>query len=205
MFSRVSRLVYYQKCLKFSYKILFSFSAIVYDILYTNVFKLPDVKYAIERMLHDQEEKVTLPLEKDSKMFKTANGEILPFDDHRDTNCVLKDPKTCHFHNQTNFEQIVQETKDAITIVNRHDNPGRLKIYKPIDGFLFDQTKSCVRQLLDEKITPFPYKVAKALDPSIYRNTEFELWSENRKEQRQKWLNADVSQIISKFYLFLII
>lgn len=164
--------------------------AIVYDILYTGVFKLPDVQYAVEIMLHDQDEQVTLPLEDDPSKYKTQSGEIVEFNDSHDTQCVLKDPKTCHFHNQEDFEEVVNQQKDSITIINRTDDPGRLKIFKPIDGFLYDKTKSCVRQLLDEHITPFPYKVAKALDPSIYRNTEFELWSENRKEQRSKWFDS---------------
>jgi hypothetical protein len=165
--------------------------SIVYDILYTDVFKLPDVKYAVERMLHDQEEQLTLPLEEDPNKYKNANGDIIEFDGHEVTNCVLKDPRTCHFHNQEDFDDVVNENKDAITIINRSDDPGKLKIFKPVDGFLYKSDKSCVRQLLDEKITPFPYKVAKALDPSIYRNTEFELWSENRKEQRTKWFDTN--------------
>lgn len=164
--------------------------AIVYDILYTGVFKLPDVQYAVEIMLHDQEEQTTLPLEDDPSKYQTQSGEVVAFDESIHTNCVLKDPKTCHFHNQEDFEEVVNEQKDSITIINRTDDPGRLKFFKPIDGFLYDKTKSCVRQLLDEHITPFPYKVAKALDPSIYRNTEFELWSENRKEQRSKWYDS---------------
>lgn len=161
--------------------------------MYSSVFKLPDVKYAVERMLHDQEEEFTVQLPDDPTRYKTADGEVVQFDLPENTDCVLKDPKTCHFHNQVDFEEVVNENKDAITIINRSDDPGRLKIFKPIDGFLYKKDKSCVRQLLDEKITPFPYKVAKALDPSIYRNTEFELWSENRKEQRIKWLDSNVS------------
>ena len=159
-------------------------------LLYSDVYKLPDVPYAVERMLHDQEEQVTLPLPEDPSKYTKQSGDVIAFDSPEDTKCVLKDPKTCHFHNLTNFEEIVDENKDAITVINRTDEPGRLKIFKPIDGFLHDKDKSCVRQLLDEHITPFPYKVAKALDPSIYRNTEFELWSENRKEQRLKWLDS---------------
>lgn len=164
--------------------------ALVYSLLYTNVFNLPDVQYAVERMLHDQEEELTLPLTDDPSKYQTQSGDVIPFNEPEGTNCVLKDPKTCHFHNQEDFQEVVNMHKDAITIINRTDEPGRLKIYKPIDGFLHDKSKSCVRQLLDEHITPFPYKVAKALDPSIYRNTEFELWSENRKEQRLKWLDS---------------
>ncbi|XP_072040027.1 uncharacterized protein [Amphiura filiformis] len=33
---------------------------------------------------------------------------------------------------------------------------------------------------------PLPYKVAKALDPEIYRNVEFDAWNEMKKEQQHK-------------------
>ncbi|CAH2046721.1 unnamed protein product, partial [Iphiclides podalirius] len=48
------------------------------------------------------------------------------------------------------------------------------------------QTKICngAKDLLDNGITPFPYKVAKALDPDIYRNIEFDVWSDLRRELR---------------------
>ncbi|KAG5683825.1 hypothetical protein PVAND_013088 [Polypedilum vanderplanki] len=164
---------------------------VVYEILYKDVFKLPDVCYAVERMLHDPEGVTTIILEENPSKYMNATGEIISFDSPDKTNCVLKDPRTCHYHNQEDFEEVLEEHKDLVTVINRSDEPGRLKIYKPIDGFLHDQCKSCVRQLLDEKITPFPYKVAKALDRSIYRNTEFELWSENRKDQRLKWLDSN--------------
>lgn len=35
-------------------------------------------------------------------------------------------------------------------------------------------------------ITPFPYKVAKALDPDIYRNIEFDSWAKARKTLRMQ-------------------
>ncbi|XP_023224853.1 putative bifunctional UDP-N-acetylglucosamine transferase and deubiquitinase ALG13 [Centruroides sculpturatus] len=40
-----------------------------------------------------------------------------------------------------------------------------------------------IRKALAQGIPPFPYKVAKALDPDIYRNVEYDLWNEVRKEQ----------------------
>lgn len=165
--------------------------SIVYEVLYTQVFKLPDVRYATERMLHDQKGEVTVPLPDDETKYITANGEIFSFDLPENTCCVLKDPETCHFHNQTNFEEVVRKNQGSFTIINRSDDPGRLKIYKPTDGYLYDQTKSCVRQLLDENITPFPYKVAKALDTCIYRNTEFEYWHDLRKQLRLKWHDVE--------------
>lgn len=43
-------------------------------------------------------------------------------------------------------------------------------------------------------ITPFPYKVAKALDPDIYRNIEFDSWSDQRKGTRHhSWYMDDSS------------
>ncbi|XP_045623401.1 uncharacterized protein [Procambarus clarkii] len=41
-----------------------------------------------------------------------------------------------------------------------------------------------VRGLLARGIPPFPYKVAKSLDPDIYRNIEFDAWNTVRREAR---------------------
>lgn len=35
-------------------------------------------------------------------------------------------------------------------------------------------------------IAPFPFKVAKALDPSIYRNIEYDSWTEVRRGELEK-------------------
>ncbi|XP_076244086.1 uncharacterized protein LOC143185190 [Calliopsis andreniformis] len=37
-------------------------------------------------------------------------------------------------------------------------------------------------QTIVKNIPPFPYRVAKALDPNIYRNTDFDIWHEIRRE-----------------------
>lgn len=34
------------------------FSALVYEVLYKNVFQLPDVNYAVNKMLHDKTNRV---------------------------------------------------------------------------------------------------------------------------------------------------
>lgn len=44
-------------------------------------------------------------------------------------------------------------------------------------------TASEVTVALANKIPPFPFKVAKALDPAIYRNVEYDLWNEAEKER----------------------
>merc|ERR1740128_1068409 len=47
--------------------------------------------------------------------------------------------------------------------------------------------------------TPFPYKVAKALDPRMYRNVEFDLWNDERKETKKKNIfHNEILQIGSK-------
>lgn len=38
-----------------------------------------------------------------------------------------------------------------------------------------------IRKALAQGVPPFPYKVAKTLDPGIYRNVEFDMWNEKRK------------------------
>lgn len=166
--------------------------AVAYEILYSGVYQLPDIEFATERMLHDQCQNNPSSLPEDSNKYLTATGKICEFDSHLKTKCVLKDPKTCHFHNRKNFEEIVGETINTVTTLYDPNDPSKVRYYKPIEGFLHDKKRSCVRQLLDEGITPYPYKVAKALDVNIYRNTEFEQWSEKRREQRLKWLEENV-------------
>uniref|UniRef100_A0A8D9E717 Bifunctional UDP-N-acetylglucosamine transferase and deubiquitinase ALG13 n=1 Tax=Cacopsylla melanoneura TaxID=428564 RepID=A0A8D9E717_9HEMI len=59
----------------------------------------------------------------------------------------------------------------------------------------FEMRAKCanMRRLLDIGITPFPYKVAKALDPDIYRNIEFDVWVEQKRGSRsglEIWANS---------------
>ncbi|PSN53356.1 hypothetical protein C0J52_04093 [Blattella germanica] len=44
-----------------------------------------------------------------------------------------------------------------------------------------------VKELLAQGITPFPYKVAKALDQNTYRNIEFDIWNDYRRELKFGW------------------
>ncbi|XP_044161572.1 putative bifunctional UDP-N-acetylglucosamine transferase and deubiquitinase ALG13 [Bufo gargarizans] len=56
---------------------------------------------------------------------------------------------------------------------------------KDVDNSVEEKTKQSTEEV---KITetpnkmPFPYKVLKALDPEIYRNVEFDVWLDSRKE-----------------------
>ena len=38
-----------------------------------------------------------------------------------------------------------------------------------------------VKDLLSVGVTPFPYKVAKSLDPDIYRNVEYDVWNDCKR------------------------
>lgn len=107
------------------------------------------------------------------------------------TECVLDNYRLCHFHNRENFAHIVDvyRTKRSDKIVkeirNVNLNGSRGPISRElvlVNPMLCEKKISCVRQLLKEGITPFPYKVAKALDPNIYRNIEFDSWSDIRRE-----------------------
>ncbi|KAJ8945841.1 hypothetical protein NQ318_009582 [Aromia moschata] len=51
--------------------------------------------------------------------------------------------------------------------------------------------------LLTTNIAPFPFKVAKALDPTIYRNIEYDSWGEVRREMRLgDWYYGDNKLIL---------
>lgn len=47
-------------------------------------------------------------------------------------------------------------------------------------------------------ITPFPYKVAKALDENIYRNVEFDSWNECRHLDRARKNYFKVSNFLTE-------
>ncbi|KAM4696096.1 UDP-N-acetylglucosamine transferase subunit ALG13-like [Rhinophrynus dorsalis] len=53
------------------------------------------------------------------------------------------------------------------------------------DNSLDNKTKQCLEEAKSTENPnkmPFPYKVLKALDPEIYRNVEFDVWLDSRKE-----------------------
>ncbi|CAN7939055.1 unnamed protein product [Ixodes hexagonus] len=55
-------------------------------------------------------------------------------------------------------------------------------------------SSSEVRVALANRIPPFPFKVAKALDPTIYRNVEYDIWNEAEKERlrREQYVVPDL-------------
>ncbi|XP_069695112.1 deubiquitinase otu-like [Periplaneta americana] len=113
--------------------------SLAYEVLYKNVFQIPDVNYAVNKMLHDKTNRV--------QKERILNEELI----------------SC---GRFGFSmEISMETS---------------KDYK-------DEEIVNVKELLAHGATPFPYKVAKALDPNIYRNIEFDIWNDYRREIKFGW------------------
>uniref|UniRef100_A0A182TAX0 OTU domain-containing protein n=1 Tax=Anopheles maculatus TaxID=74869 RepID=A0A182TAX0_9DIPT len=170
--------------------------AIVYQILYSKVLNLPDVEYAVERMLHDPEGKL-LKYEKNkagTTFAITEDGLQLELSKPgRGTQCVLMYSHLCHFHNQTNFlaiERFFMEHGPEEGCRMYLNDTFRVGPFKP-NPLLRESKISCVRQLLAIGITPFPYKAAKSLDPNIYRNVEYDVWQEVRAERLVEMLGNE--------------
>lgn len=53
------------------------------------------------------------------------------------------------------------------------------------DRISLEKRATCMdmKELLEFGITPFPFKVAKALTPKLYRNTEYDIWLNNKREK----------------------
>ncbi|XP_004527432.1 protein ovarian tumor locus isoform X2 [Ceratitis capitata] len=172
--------------------------AICYEILYKDLYKLPDVAFAVEHMLHSPTLEATeYTSESNEDGYCTrillSDGRSFDFDLPNDTNCILENYELCHFHYQ-NFPRLSDDLQREMKIHNNCDDYEKSALCKTAESLLPHKYISCVRQLLQEGITPFPYKVAKALDPNMYRNIEFDAWNEQRKEQKlQNWYNGDTN------------
>ncbi|XP_059613720.1 protein ovarian tumor locus-like [Phlebotomus argentipes] len=166
--------------------------ALVYEVLYRKVFKLPDINYAVERMLHDHAGMNTSIVEDPSRM---QCGDYRDYGDIRQfyfdpadaTNCVLNNRDLCHFHNPK-FDEFVAMVKRELELEKkeRKNQQEIVPSSRTLSSMLPQKDISCVCQLLNAQITPFPYKVAKSLDPYIYRNVDFDVWTEIRKEMRMR-------------------
>ncbi|XP_068228746.1 UDP-N-acetylglucosamine transferase subunit ALG13-like isoform X2 [Palaemon carinicauda] len=126
--------------------------SLVYDILYSHVFKLNDVKLAVDTMLHDKEYASFRRDSSNSAELKEIGAlveKILGTNISRDSQ---------------------DEGEKNASIEEKHS--------------LEDIHGDDVRGLLAHGIPPFPYKVAKSLDPDIYRNIEYDTWNTIRREAR---------------------
>ncbi|KAH8362444.1 hypothetical protein KR200_009735 [Drosophila serrata] len=170
--------------------------SITFKLLYKMLFKLPDVNFAVESMLHPLTfEWNTCDEEFDNKGYmirlQCSDGRKFQLDLPEYTNCILENFKLCNFHsiagNQNNINsRKAGGGKRELKSQPDHDSTGNNGSgSSDIMHMCPNRLVSCVRQLLDDGITPFPYKVAKSLDPFMYRNIEFDCWNDIRKEAKR--------------------
>ncbi|XP_039754954.1 protein ovarian tumor locus-like [Pararge aegeria] len=157
--------------------------SLVYEVLYDGVYQLKDLPYAVEKMLHDKvpsnhieyfmsENVERRKKQKErAKIFIEASNEE---DKDRNNNTLaLK----CKHHTEDLERASLLKESMSIFVFNR----SLIQLENVCMNCL---NVNSAKDLLDNGITPFPYKVAKALDPDIYRNIEFDVWSELRREMR---------------------
>lgn len=73
----------------------------MYELLYKHVFKLPDITYAVERMLHASsfEETGSTNDGMYCRRIYLKDGRTFELDTPEDTCCILNNYELCHFHN----------------------------------------------------------------------------------------------------------
>ncbi|KAI5637657.1 OTU-like cysteine protease domain-containing protein [Phthorimaea operculella] len=156
--------------------------SMVYEILYDGVYQLKDLSYAVDKMLHDKvptnhiEYFMSENVERRKKQKERAKIfiEATTTDEKDKSNAVaLK----CKHHTQDLERASLLKESLSIFVFNR----SLIQLENVCMNCL---NVNSAKDLLDNGITPFPYKVAKALDPDIYRNIEFDVWSELRRELR---------------------
>ncbi|KAH8256664.1 hypothetical protein KR026_012286 [Drosophila bipectinata] len=165
--------------------------SITFKLLYQMLFKLPDVNFAVESMLHPHTfawDPFDVVFDQQGYMIriKCSDGRIFTLDLPEVTNCILEDYQLCNFHSSRGIQSRNRNLRQLLDQSQTQDMAGNVGD-ETRDRMLMCANKmvSCVRQLLDDGITPFPYKVAKSLDPNMYRNIEFDCWNDIRKEAKR--------------------
>ncbi|XP_050348787.1 putative bifunctional UDP-N-acetylglucosamine transferase and deubiquitinase ALG13 isoform X1 [Nymphalis io] len=157
--------------------------SLVYEILYDGVYQLKDLPYAVDKMLHDKipinhiEYFMSENVERRKKQKERAKIFIeAPSEDDKDKNNNAVALKCKHHTEDMERASLLKESL-SIFVFNR----SLIQLENVCMNCL---NVNSAKDLLENSITPFPYKVAKALDPDIYRNIEFDVWSELRRELR---------------------
>lgn len=125
----------------------------MYELLYDRVFGLPDIMYAVERMLYDpcqitmeyiysDEYNDNIP----AGISVTTDGRKFIFDNPEKTACILDNYELCHFHNKDFAFFASKLNKDYRRCKNEIEKNHFTRI---ISSLLTEKYISCVRQLLD--------------------------------------------------------
>ncbi|CAH0720263.1 unnamed protein product, partial [Brenthis ino] len=157
--------------------------SLVYEILYDGVYHLKDLPYAVDKMLHDKvptnhiEYFMSENVERRKKQKEKSKIFIeTPNDEDKDKNNNALAMKCKHHIADADRGSLLKESL-SIFVFNR----SLIQLENVCMNCL---NVNSAKDLLENGITPFPYKVAKALDPDIYRNIEFDVWSELKRELR---------------------
>lgn len=150
--------------------------ALMYELLYDRVFHLESLSYAVEKMLYEKNAnnhiEYLIPDMEQMKQKERAKIFIEKISDKDKNNNALS-LKCKHHTNDMEKASLFKESL-SIFVFNRS--------LIPLENVCVNCLNvNSAKVLLDNGITPFPYKVAKALDPDIYRNIEFDVWSELRR------------------------
>ncbi|KAH8282414.1 hypothetical protein KR054_007411, partial [Drosophila jambulina] len=129
--------------------------AISYKLLYQQLFRLPDVSLAVEEMLYP------------STFYRGIQYEMDA--EHNVIGLLCRNGRTFKLDRPEQTRCLLTNYKTC----GYHDH--RSKCPVPI---------SCVRQFLYDSKIPFPYAVAKSLDPYTYRNVELYCLNAARREAR---------------------
>ncbi|XP_042219604.1 putative bifunctional UDP-N-acetylglucosamine transferase and deubiquitinase ALG13 isoform X3 [Homarus americanus] len=129
--------------------------SVVYDNLYTHVFQLKDVRLAVDTMLHDKE-------------YASLRRDSTNSTDQKEIGALVEKVLATSISRDNSQDEADKNCSTSI-----EERPSMEEVH-PDD----------VRGLLAHGIPPFPYKVAKSLDPDIYRNIEFDAWNTVRREAR---------------------
>ncbi|EDX02243.1 protein ovarian tumor locus isoform X1 [Drosophila yakuba] len=167
--------------------------SIAFKLLYQKLFKLPDVSFAVEIMLHPHSfnwDRFDMVFDDKGYMVRIqcSDGRVFTLDLPGNTNCILENYRLCNFHSTNGNQSNANRKGGRREIKNQEDRkPSGSTNHEPNDQLPMcpNRMESCVRQLLDDGITPFPYKVAKSMDPYMYRNIEFDCWNDMRKEAKR--------------------
>ncbi|KAH8412716.1 hypothetical protein KR009_004877, partial [Drosophila setifemur] len=148
--------------------------AIAFKLLYKMVFRLPDIDFAVEMMLYPQTfssgNEVQLNARGKTIHLMVSNGRSFKLDRAENTRCIMSNYQKCSFHNR--------------------------KLERPQGNFM-PKSISCVRGLLYEDDFPFPFAVAKSLDPYIYRNVELQVLAAGmRKAKHQNTYIGDYNFVV---------
>ncbi|KAH8333075.1 hypothetical protein KR074_004129, partial [Drosophila pseudoananassae] len=130
--------------------------SIAYKLLYKMLFCLPDVNLAVQMMLYPKtfENGIKIELDNNNSVIRMvcSNGRSFKLDRPENTGCLLTDYRRCQFHYR----------------------------YWENSNSLHEDNLSCVRLVLKNNRVPFPYSIAKAMDPYMYRNMELKFARESK-------------------------